>query len=54
MFNSLSAQNCAVNAGLLNETICEGELVNNCADGVKSSEAEHDLNRRSEFIVISK
>ena len=32
----------------------ERALVNKCADGVKCSEAEHDLNRRSEFIVVSK
>lgn len=29
----------------------ERELVNQCADGVKCTEAEHDLNRRSEFII---
>jgi len=32
----------------------ERELANKCADGVKCSEAEHDLNRRSEFILIKK
>lgn len=31
----------------------EGQLVNNCSDGVSCSEAEHQLNRRSEFIIIS-
>lgn len=30
----------------------ETELINQCADGVKCSEEEHQLNRRSEFIVI--
>lgn len=30
----------------------ETELVNGCSDGVPCSEAEHQLNRRSEFIVI--
>lgn len=30
----------------------ESKLVNKCADGVECSEAEHQLNRRSEFIVI--
>ncbi len=29
----------------------ETQLVNHCADGVKCSEEEHQLNRRSEFIV---
>lgn len=29
----------------------ETQLVNNCSDGVKCSEAEHQKNRRSEFIV---
>ena len=29
----------------------ETQLVNRCKDGVKCSEAEHDLNRRSEFII---
>lgn len=29
----------------------ETELVNNCADGVKCSEDEHQLNRRSQFII---
>lgn len=31
----------------------EQQLVNNCSNGVKCSEEEHQLNRRSEFIVIS-
>ncbi|MAC63170.1 MULTISPECIES: OmpA family protein [Mesonia] len=31
----------------------ETMLLNNCSNGVKCSEAEHQLNRRSEFIVIN-
>lgn len=31
----------------------ETKLVNQCSDGVECTEAEHQLNRRSEFIVIS-
>ena len=31
----------------------ERELVNDCADGVKCSEEEHQENRRSEFIIIA-
>ncbi|SDX94182.1 OmpA family protein [Flavobacterium degerlachei] len=31
----------------------ESRLVNNCGDGVQCTEAEHQLNRRSEFIIIS-
>jgi outer membrane protein OmpA-like peptidoglycan-associated protein/tetratricopeptide (TPR) repeat protein len=31
----------------------ESELVNQCADGVTCSEEEHQLNRRSEFIIVS-
>jgi outer membrane protein OmpA-like peptidoglycan-associated protein len=30
----------------------ESQLVNKCADGVPCTEAEHQLNRRSEFIII--
>ena len=30
----------------------ESRLVNDCFDGEKCSEAEHQLNRRSEFIII--
>ncbi|MGH2667057.1 OmpA family protein [Flavobacterium sp.] len=30
----------------------ETQLVNQCADGVKCSEAEHQANRRSEFVII--
>jgi outer membrane protein OmpA-like peptidoglycan-associated protein/tetratricopeptide (TPR) repeat protein len=31
----------------------ESQLLNNCGDGVKCSEEEHQLNRRSEFIIVS-
>lgn len=31
----------------------ESQLVNKCSDGVDCTEAEHQLNRRSEFIIIS-
>jgi len=31
----------------------ETQLVNKCADGVKCSELEHQLNRRTEFVVIN-
>jgi outer membrane protein OmpA-like peptidoglycan-associated protein/tetratricopeptide (TPR) repeat protein len=31
----------------------ESQLVNKCADGVQCTEAEHQANRRSEFVVIS-
>ncbi|MBE0393429.1 OmpA family protein [Flavobacterium sp. PL002] len=31
----------------------ESQLVNQCSDGVACSEAEHQLNRRSEFIIMS-
>ncbi|MGS2737710.1 OmpA family protein [Sinomicrobium pectinilyticum] len=30
----------------------ESQLTNSCSDGVKCSEGEHQLNRRSEFIII--
>lgn len=32
----------------------ETQLVNECADGVECTEAQHDLNRRSEFIIVKK
>ncbi|NNT72401.1 OmpA family protein [Flavobacterium sp. IMCC34852] len=38
---------------LTSEGLGETELVNKCADGVKCSEEEHQLNRRSEFIITS-
>ena len=31
----------------------ESQLVNKCADGVECTEAEHQLNRRSQFIITS-
>jgi len=31
----------------------ENQLVNQCADGVKCSEEEHQMNRRSEFIITA-
>ncbi|MFE3871704.1 OmpA family protein, partial [Flavobacterium sp. ZS1P70] len=31
----------------------ENQLVNNCSDGVKCTEEEHQLNRRSEFIITA-
>lgn len=31
----------------------ESQLVNHCSDGVPCTEAEHQLNRRSEFIIVS-
>jgi hypothetical protein len=30
----------------------ESKLVNNCKDGVRCSEDQHQLNRRSTFIVV--
>ncbi len=38
---------------LTSEGLGERELVNNCADGVQCSEADHQLNRRSEFIITA-
>lgn len=32
----------------------ESELLNGCKDGVKCTEEEHQLNRRSEFIIVQK
>jgi hypothetical protein len=32
----------------------ESMLVNNCADGTKCTEEEHQLNRRTEFKLIGK
>jgi outer membrane protein OmpA-like peptidoglycan-associated protein/tetratricopeptide (TPR) repeat protein len=31
----------------------ESQLVNKCSDGVECTEAEHQLNRRSEFIILN-
>ncbi|MGG7036663.1 MAG: OmpA family protein [Flavobacterium sp.] len=38
---------------LESEGLGEKELINKCSNGVKCSEAEHQLNRRSEFIIIA-
>jgi outer membrane protein OmpA-like peptidoglycan-associated protein/tetratricopeptide (TPR) repeat protein len=38
---------------LTNKGYGETQLVNRCSDGVACTEAEHQANRRSEFIVIS-
>ena len=38
---------------LTSEGLGEKELVNKCADGVQCTEAEHQLNRRSEFIITA-
>ena len=38
---------------LTSEGLGEKELVNKCADGVECTEAEHQLNRRSEFIITA-
>lgn len=38
---------------LTSEGLGETELVNKCADDVKCTEEEHQLNRRSEFIITS-
>ncbi|MFB9088584.1 OmpA family protein [Flavobacterium paronense] len=38
---------------LTSEGLGENELVNKCADGVECTEAEHQLNRRSEFIITA-
>lgn len=32
----------------------ESQLINQCADGAECTEAEHQMNRRSEFIIIQK
>jgi len=31
----------------------ETRLVNRCSDGVRCTEAEHQLNRRTEFIIVN-
>nr|WP_294789163.1 OmpA family protein [uncultured Flavobacterium sp.] len=48
-----------INAGIDKDRISgegfgETKLQNNCSNGVKCSEAEHELNRRSEFIISLK
>lgn len=37
---------------LASEGFGETKLMNNCSDGVKCSAEKHDLNRRSEFIIL--
>ena len=37
---------------LLSEGFGETKLLNECFDGVKCAAAEHDINRRSEFIIL--
>jgi len=37
---------------LTGEGYGETQLRNRCSDGVKCSESEHQLNRRSEFIIV--
>ncbi|MDF4204563.1 OmpA family protein [Maribacter sp. SA7] len=37
---------------LTSEGFGESELLNDCSDGVKCSAAQHDINRRSEFIIV--
>ncbi|WP_405383418.1 OmpA family protein [Maribacter sp. LLG6340-A2] len=37
---------------LVSEGYGETKLLNECADGVKCSAAKHDINRRSEFIIL--
>jgi outer membrane protein OmpA-like peptidoglycan-associated protein/tetratricopeptide (TPR) repeat protein len=41
-------------ANLSSKGFGEGQPVNKCIDGVECSEAEHQKNRRSEFIVVEK
>jgi outer membrane protein OmpA-like peptidoglycan-associated protein len=55
---ALATQNWLVKNGIDTNRIIgkgygESMLVNKCANGVKCSEKEHQMNRRSEFIVIS-
>jgi outer membrane protein OmpA-like peptidoglycan-associated protein/tetratricopeptide (TPR) repeat protein len=40
-------------ARLTSKGFGESRLINNCSDGVECTEAQHQVNRRSEFIVIS-
>lgn len=54
-----STQDYIIGAGINNNRISgrgygETQLVNNCSNGVKCSEQEHALNRRSEFIILNK
>ena len=38
---------------LMSEGLGEKELINKCADNIECTEAEHQLNRRSEFIITA-
>jgi outer membrane protein OmpA-like peptidoglycan-associated protein len=42
-----------VNDRLTGKGYGETQLINKCADKVKCSEEEHQLNRRSEFIITA-
>ena len=37
---------------LVSEGFGETKLLNECEDGIKCSAAKHDVNRRSEFIIL--
>lgn len=52
-----SAMDYLVNAGIPSDRLTavgkgETELLNQCADGVKCTEAQHQLNRRTEFKIV--
>jgi outer membrane protein OmpA-like peptidoglycan-associated protein len=52
-----STRNWLINQGIAAERLTakgygESKLVNHCSDGVECTDAEHQQNRRSEFIVI--
>lgn len=32
----------------------ESRLLNHCKDGVKCTDEEHDINRRSDFVIIKR
>ena len=40
-------------SGITGRGFGESRLGNHCIDGVKCTEAEHQANRRSEFIIIA-
>ena len=55
---AVSTRNWLINKGINASRLSargygESQLINGCSDGVKCSEAEHQLNRRSEFIIIA-
>jgi outer membrane protein OmpA-like peptidoglycan-associated protein len=48
-----------VSRGILSERISaqgfgETQLLNRCSDGVPCSEGEHQINRRTEFVIVRK